>query len=350
MSDMAESAPSAASLLRTQPASVQRLAAMRVGLLSLLLTVSFAWLVLTGGRNHDVVMPCLTLGVVALSLGTDLPWRFVRDWTPLILSLWAYRSSSAIAYRIGMPTHWTTQIEVDRWLLGGRVPSVWLQEHLMLPNGTVAWWERLVAIVYLSHFVVAIALALFLWTRSRARYGAFVLRFGAVLAIGVVSYVLVPAAPPWAAGLCTAAEVASQPHSPPCMYRSVPEAPERVLLPTNGGDKAVGYVQRLTTRGFGAAPGLSTAGAAVEHGSRRENLVAAVPSLHAAFSMLVAAFLWPTTRRRWRPLLALYPGFMAFTLMWTGDHYLIDILLGWLLVALVLLVTPRLLRFWVRPI
>jgi membrane-associated phospholipid phosphatase len=59
------------------------------------------------------------------------------------------------------------------------------------------------------------------------------------------------------------------------------------------------------------------------------NLVAAVPSLHSAFTMLVALFLWPRVRRSLRPLLLLYPLAMGLTLMATGEHYFFDVLLGW---------------------
>jgi membrane-associated phospholipid phosphatase len=60
------------------------------------------------------------------------------------------------------------------------------------------------------------------------------------------------------------------------------------------------------------------------------NLVAAVPSLHSAFTMLVALFLWPRVRRPLRPLLLLYPLAMGLTLMATGEHYFFDVLLGWM--------------------
>ena len=39
--------------------------------------------------------------------------------------------------------------------------------------------------------------------------------------------------------------------------------------------------------------------------------------------------------RRWRPLLVAYPLIMAFTLVYTAEHYVIDILLGWALAAVV---------------
>ena len=67
-----------------------------------------------------------------------------------------------------------------------------------------------------------------------------------------------------------------------------------------------------------------------DEGQAGVNLVAAVPSLHSAFTMLVALFLWPRVRRPLRPLLLLYPLAMGLTLMATGEHYFFDVLLGWI--------------------
>ena len=65
-------------------------------------------------------------------------------------------------------------------------------------------------------------------------------------------------------------------------------------------------------------------------GQASVNLVAAVPSLHAAFCALVAMFLWAASAARLRPLLALYPLAMGLTLIATGEHYFFDVLLGWI--------------------
>ena len=65
-------------------------------------------------------------------------------------------------------------------------------------------------------------------------------------------------------------------------------------------------------------------------GQASVNLVAAVPSLHSAFTALVAMFLWRRVRPWARPLLALYPLAMGLTLIATGEHYFFDVLLGWL--------------------
>ena len=65
-----------------------------------------------------------------------------------------------------------------------------------------------------------------------------------------------------------------------------------------------------------------------QRGWEYSNPVAAVPSLHAAYTLLITLSLWPLAR--WaRPLLALYPLAMAFALVYTAEHYLFDILLGW---------------------
>ena len=55
-----------------------------------------------------------------------------------------------------------------------------------------------------------------------------------------------------------------------------------------------------------------------------------MPSLHAAYTLLVTLFLWRAARWPWaRALLALYPPAMAFALVYTAEHYVVDILLGW---------------------
>ncbi len=101
------------------------------------------------------------------------------------------------------------------------------------------------------------------------------------------------------------------------------------MPPWMAGDEGLLHgVHRTTSEGFSAV-GIETAGL-FSTGSNDVNLVAAVPSLHAAFTALVAFFLWGRVkRRRLRPLLLLYPLAMAITLVSTGEHYAFDILLGW---------------------
>ena len=79
-----------------------------------------------------------------------------------------------------------------------------------------------------------------------------------------------------------------------------------------------------------------------EKGERYSNAVAAIPSLHAAYALLIALVLWRSARRGpWRVLLAAYPVAMAFALVYSGEHYAIDILLGWLYAVLAFVVVER---------
>ena len=60
------------------------------------------------------------------------------------------------------------------------------------------------------------------------------------------------------------------------------------------------------------------------------NDIAAIPSLHAAYPLMIAVFFWERRRVAARAMLVLYVGAMALTLVYTAEHYVVDILLGWL--------------------
>ena len=70
------------------------------------------------------------------------------------------------------------------------------------------------------------------------------------------------------------------------------------------------------------------------------NRVAAVPSLHAAVALLISLFFWSRTKR-WRWLLALYPLAMGFSLVYLGEHYVSDVLLGWIYAVVIFTVGNR---------
>jgi hypothetical protein len=65
------------------------------------------------------------------------------------------------------------------------------------------------------------------------------------------------------------------------------------------------------------------------------NPVAAVPSMHAALPVLLLLFLWSRARRLLRVLLVSYAALMGFVLVYTGEHFVFDILAGWACAAVV---------------
>jgi membrane-associated phospholipid phosphatase len=56
-------------------------------------------------------------------------------------------------------------------------------------------------------------------------------------------------------------------------------------------------------------------------------------------------FFWRSAGR-WRWLLPIYPLAMAFSLVYTGEHYVVDILLGWLYAVVVYFVGTWLMDRW----
>lgn len=60
------------------------------------------------------------------------------------------------------------------------------------------------------------------------------------------------------------------------------------------------------------------------------NPVAAMPSLHAAGAAVVLLFFWSSARWWARAVLTAYALSMAFVLVYSGEHYVVDVLAGWL--------------------
>lgn len=91
---------------------------------------------------------------------------------------------------------------------------------------------------------------------------------------------------------------------------------------------------RSAGRGW-ALLGLDVVDRLIDTGQATANLVAAMPSLHAAHAALVPALFW--RGRAWTVRLGLlaYPTAMGFVLVATGEHYVINLLAGFALVAAV---------------
>ena len=287
--------------------------------------------------NRELLLLYICTGLAAASIGQGRRMLYViRDWLPFALVLVAYDLSRGAADLIGRPTMWHWQVDADRWLFFGTMPTVWLQEHIKLPNPP--WWEVVLSTVYMSFFVLPYVVAGVLWLRNRDEWKAFVKLFVGLSFAALVIYALLPAAPPWAASRCTAADVEGGPSGPRCMFRSARGVPDGGLLGAmqTSQDGANGWIERIVGRGWGKL-NLHTASALIDQGQASVNLVAAVPSLHAGMTLAIAVFLWNRVRRGWRPLLVAYVIIMAFTLVYTAEHFVIDILLGWALAAVVML-------------
>jgi hypothetical protein len=287
--------------------------------------------------NRELLLLYICTGLAAASIGQGKRvFYVVRDWLPFALVLIAYDLSRGSATLIGRPTLWHWQADADRWLFFGSMPTVWLQEHLK--SAQPPWWEVAVSTVYMSFFILPYVVAAVLWLRDRDEWKAFVRLFVGLSFTGLAIYALLPAAPPWAAARCTADDVAGGPSGPHCMFGSARGVPDGGLLGAmqSSQDGANVWVERIVGRGWLKLK-LDTATALLDQGQASVNLVAAIPSLHAALTAAVSAFLWTRVHRKWRLLLVAYPLIMAFTLVYSAEHYVVDILLGWALAAVVVM-------------
>jgi PAP2 superfamily len=272
------------------------------------------------------------LTIVVLGRGWAAWWQMIVDWLPFQAILLAYDYSRGYASpytaeqvhaqsypvhgvtnSLGLPLHVVFPIHVDSWIghhLGmGAMPTTWVQEHFH-PTTAVPWYGVLVSLVYCSHFLVMPTVAVVLWIRNRPRFKAWMGMVIALAVAGVTTYFLFPMAPPW--------------------------------LADTGGVFPGPVIGRYTSEGFNLV-GLHMVGGMVSQGQYLVNPVAAMPSLHMAYATLAAGFFMFGKAWWQKLLLACYPLAMGFTLVYGGEHYVVDEIAG-VLYALVVLAAWRLLR------
>jgi membrane-associated phospholipid phosphatase len=249
---------------------------------------------------------CLSLGNLR-SFGRSV----VLEWLPLLAALTLYDVVRGAADRGG--AHAELQIWIDRHVLGGGVvPTVWLQQHLWdaarLGVPDVASWAT-----YMSYFLLSPLVLAALWLVDRPGFRSYARRL-TLLSFGAAAlFFLVPSQPPW-------------------------------LASENG---LIGPAQRLVGP-IGERFPWFDGSSLWERGLSLANSVAAFPSLHEAMTILLVVVLWRRVPRPVRVVLAAYPLAMAFALVYTGEHYVTDLVAGALLTAVVCLVEPPVVRATTR--
>ncbi len=256
------------------------------------------------------------MGGLALScIGRPLSemFRIVFDWLPFTLALAIYDLARGLARVIGRPISYTWQIQVDKFLFLGHVPTEWLQAHFYSPTH-IRWYDVVGSLVYMSYFIVPFVVAGTLWRRDWPAWRAFATRFLAIAFISAAWFAIQPTAPPWAAA-----------HDLRLLHLELCP-PGTVDRPTPGQTYCNGKPH--SSRGMEVI-GLHQATKLVDKGRASSNDYAAIPSLHTGFSVLVALTLWPRLKKRWSRLLVVaYPFAMVLTLLYNGEHYVVDALVG----------------------
>ena len=234
---------------------------------------------------------------LAFSIGTTTrSIRVFADWVPFAILLYGYDYSRGAAdtfgFKVRVEEIYNIELSWFGWLFDGQIPTVWLQQHLYIPN-QIAWWEALVALVYVSHFVVPWALVGILYIKNRALWAKFARRVITISLASLITYILIPAAPPWYAARAGLGEP----------------------------------VVRIATRGWEII-GLPIAGQIISLGQGVVNQVAAIPSLHAGMAVTISLFFWGRTGLKLRIFFVCYVSLMTFALVFGGEHYIFDAIVG----------------------
>lgn len=229
----------------------------------------------------------LILLVPAIALGI---WKgYIRDFLPLIIGIYLYEHLRGVAHLLRPEPYYMPHLDFDRIVFFGNIPPVVVQQWLW--SGSVQWYDHVLGLLNRAHFIVPPTLMFLIWLENRALYYRALLTIVGCSMMGALIFLLYPAAPPWAAS-----QIGLLPDLVKIGYAQADAAPVRA---------GKSFIESLVL----------------------PNPYAAVPSLHTAYSTLVAIFAL-SWRRRFGYVMCVYPVAMWFTIVYFGDHYVSDILVG----------------------
>jgi hypothetical protein len=237
---------------------------------------------------------------------------YIRKFTPFVALLVSYDALRGFAPIITHRVHFTEMIDFDKWLFGGQVPTVALQNWLY--HGTLHWWDYYFYFVYMLHFLAPFMIAALIWRYRPSRYWQFA---GALLLLSYsafITYIIFPAAPPW---------MASEMHI-------IPE---------------ITKISTAVWWGWGVhnIPNI--------YAHFNPNPVAAVPSLHSAYPLLDLFFVHKLFGRKASIPFAIYPLSIWFGVVYLGEHYVFDVIAGILYATATFFATEYVVaKGWHRPV
>lgn len=215
--------------------------------------------------------------------------RYILDWIPFLGLLITYDFLRSFSPFLNTHVNFTYPIQLDSRLFGF-LPTLVLQK-IGYQDGILHWYDYLAAFGYFFHFAIPMIFALILWLKKRAQFfeftkGLLLLSYSAWL-----TFLAFPVAPPWLASengyLSGVTKILDQ------VLKSFPE---RFNLPS-----LYNYLN--------------------------PNSVAAIPSLHAAYPLII--FLFGLKFYGKKALFFLpYVFGVWLALIYLGEHYFTDIMLG----------------------
>jgi membrane-associated phospholipid phosphatase len=233
--------------------------------------------------------------------------QFLIYFLPFVILLLSYEKLRSLAPILNSHVHFTEMIQFDRWLFGGTTPPQLFQQWFF--HGYVRWYDFALYLIYMMHFLVPLLLAVIIWKTKLKHYWEFVTALLLLSFAGFITYVIFPAAPPWMAS-------------------------ERGILHPSIVHVSTSIWAALGVNNF-----------STYYNQLSPNLVAAVPSLHAAYPFLFALIIRKIWGNKWFALAMIYPLTVWFGVMYLGEHYAFDVIVGVIYAYLSYLAAPYALRF-----
>ncbi len=232
--------------------------------------------------------------LVGLTIAAWSPeFRLRRErmwWFAFVAGIFAYTLLRSLADETAIPTRTGYPIRFDRALFFGTDPIQWLQDRYF-DVSDVSYLDVFSVGMHWSFFIAPYAMAVTIYWRKRSGFPQYVGVVVGTMYLGLLLFFLLPTSPPW---------LAAQHGQLDGVYRVM--------------DFVGGSVDKDTYQSFYASLG-------------EPNSVAAMPSIHEGVTF--AMFLWAREHaRRWSWFLLAYAVLMGLSLMYLGEHYLLDLMGG----------------------
>lgn len=231
----------------------------------------------------------LFIALLAIFIVLGQARTFIVRFAPFVLLLLAYDSFRGIADDLNTYVNFWPMIDFDRAVFGGVLPTTTLQEWWW--HGSLSWYDFYFYFLYAIHFVMPVALAVLIWKLKPKMYWEFVIAIVALSFMAFITYIVFPAAPPWMAS-------------------------------------ELGYIEPIHRISSDIWAAMGFENFSKLYSELSPNPVAAVPSLHSAYPLLFVLYMWRlfSVRKTW--WLLAYPVSMWIGVVYLGEHYVIDFILG----------------------
>lgn len=224
---------------------------------------------------------------IALILGRSK--QFIRDWSVPVVLLLSYDYLRGLAPKLTQAVNIYPMINFDKTIFG-ILPTNSLQS-IFYSDGAIHWYDYLGTALYMSHFIVPMLVGFVFWLKDRECFKGYFLALLLLSYSAFITYIIFPAMPPWMAG----------------QQGFIPEV-AKVM------DKVfANFYQPINLPSVYKFVGA--------------NLVAAVPSLHAAYPLLTLLFLVKKFKAKGFLILPYVFG-VWFSIVYLGEHYVFDIVIG----------------------